>query len=457
MTSSRPPRLDHLDDGDETASSGRLTFADWVVLALGAARRRKLVVAGFFLLGVAATVGYYLWRAPTYRVDAKILAQRSQALPSAVRAVYEDVPTRSAWEMMHRRDGLIAIVRQARLLPDDVLPTGPAGEAPAAAGTPVAAGGVDDPLEKVLAVLDDQLQVTTEDGVISVSLEWPDPGQAYQIVQGVVSNFLEARHLQEVTAIDEVMAVLRARAAQLRQEVDEATENARTSTAAPRPPSRVRRASAELLRLQSMLESKERAIQDVEEFRRRRLADLQAQLDQARNTMSEAHPTIISLRKDIEALGRESPQIQGLREEERTLRRQVAQGLAREGLGTLGPSATAPQALGLAATPEEDPRVRHVRVQYEQIVTRINSAQVELDAARAAFKYRYNVVWPPQLPSEPVSPDPRKLSLLGGLASILLAMLAAAAPDLARGRVVERWQIEKSLGLEIIGEVRRQG
>lgn len=454
MTSSRSPRLDGLDDGDEFPAPGRLTFADWVVLALGAARRRKLTVVGVFLLGVAATVGYYLWREPTYRVDAKILAQRSQALPSAVRAVYEDVPTRSAWEMMHRRDGLIAIVRQARLLPEQQVPGGPSGEAAVTPAPPVPANGVDDPLEKVLRTLDEQLRVTTEEGIISVSLDWPDPAQAYQIVQGVVSNFLEARHLQEVTAIDEVMAVLRARAAQLRTEVDEATEDVRNRTPAPRPTARARQPSAELLRLQSMLEAKGRAIQDVEEFRRRRLADLQAQLDQARNTMSDAHPTVISLRKDIEALGRESPQIQALREEERTLRRQYGQGLAHEGIGYL-PSAAVPQALA-QVSPEEDPRVRHVRVQYEQILTRINSAQVELDAARAAFKYRYSVVWPPQLPSEPISPDPRKLSVLGGLASLLLALLAAAAPDLARGRIVERWQVEKSLGLDVIGEVRRQ-
>lgn len=455
MTSSRPLRPDRLDDGDDTPPSNRLTFADWVALALRAARRRSWAVVLVFLLGAGATTSYYRWLEPTYRVEAKILAQRSQALPSAVRAVYEDVPTRSAWEMMHRRDGLIAIIRQARLLPEDVVPEGGEGEAPA---PPAASGGADDPLEKLLKVLDERLRVTTEEGIISVSLEWPDPQQAYEIVQGVVSNFLEARHLQEVTAIDEVIAVLRARAAQLGREVDEALADARSRTAAaPRPVLRVRHPSAELLRLQSMLDAKERAIQDVEEFRRRRLADLQAQLDQARNTMSDAHPTVISLRKDIDALARESPQIQGLREEERTLRRQYTQGLAREGIRTLGPPATSPQVMGPVATPEEDPQVRQVRLQYEQILSRINSAQVELDAARAAFKYRYNVVWPPRLPTEPVSPDPRKFLLVGGLASILLALAAAAAPDLARGRVVERWQVEKSLGLEVIGEVRRQG
>ena len=35
---------------------------------------------------------------------------------------------------------------------------------------------------------------------------------------------------------------------------------------------------------------------------------------------------------------------------------------------------------------------------YDTLLDRMNSARIELDTARAAFKYRYSIVRPPQLP-----------------------------------------------------------
>ena len=46
--------------------------------------------------------------------------------------------------------------------------------------------------------------------------------------------------------------------------------------------------------------------------------------------------------------------------------------------------------------------MRELRLQYEQMAARLMSARVDLDAARAAFKYRYKVIWPPEIPTEQV-------------------------------------------------------
>jgi uncharacterized protein involved in exopolysaccharide biosynthesis len=105
---------------------------------------------------------------------------------------------------------------------------------------------------------------------------------------------------------------------------------------------------------------------------------------------------------------------------------------------------------------DADPQVRQARLLYEQIAHRVNTAEAELDAARAAFKYRYNVVWPPQVPKEPVSPNANKIFPLGIVASLLLAIAAAASPDLLLGRVQQRWQVEQVLGLDVLGEIRRR-
>lgn len=430
--------------GEERPLAAGPTPFQWLQLVLGCLRRRRIAAAIAFVLCIGAWGAFFAYRQsrPLYRVEGKILAQRNQALPSAVRSVYEDLPTRSAWDIVHRRDNLIALVRHAKLLTET--------------GAPLkknARGLEENPVDEFVTLLDEALVVTVAEGTITFHIDWPDAQQAYDIIQGAIQNFLEARHVQEVTAIDEVLTVLTGQAAALRSELDAAAEEVRRNPDRPgrQAVTRVRRASEELARLQARVESKQRAIQDVEEFRRRRLADLQAQLDQARNTLSDAHPTVIGLRKDIEALSRSSPQMDTLREEERVARAEYAERAAREGVATEVVTVAPPP----AATPEEDPRVRELRLQLEQMTLRIQSARIERDAARAAFKYRYNVIWPPQVPDEPVGANPIKFLLAALVSAGGLAIASSAGPDLLRGRIVERWQVEQSLGLPVLGEIRR--
>ncbi len=448
--------LDAVGDEDASGADGPM-IREWASVVLSAARRRKWVAAIVFLAGASASTGYYLSLETRYRAEAKILAQRPQALPSAVRTVFEDQPARSAWELMHRRESLIALAHRAGLLADAPGTRDPSGT-PAGAGAPDRPSG-DEALDQVVRVLDKRLLVDVDEGTITVSVEWPDPERAYQIVQGTVENFLEARHVQEITAIDEVISVLQGRAATLRAALDDAIEESRRrpAKAASAPIVRVRGPSEELVRLQSVVEAKERAIRDVEELRVRRVAELQAQVDRARTTLSEAHPTVMGLRTDLEAASRESPQIKALRAEEQRARREYSARLAHEGFSgapTVVPSQPWIPAPAVS-TVEDDPAVKQARVQYDQITARLNAAQVELDAARAAFKYRYSVVWPPRVPTEPVSPRPRTLAA-ALVACVLLALGAAAVPDLWSGRISQPWQLERALALPILGEVRRR-
>lgn len=436
----------------EEANAGgrRPSLGRWVHLVLACARRRKFLAVTLFVAGLAATVAYYGIRAtaPTWRVEAQVLAQRQQALPSVVRTVFDNAPTRAAWELVHRRDNLIALLKRAGV--------------PAASAERAARSNEEDPLDLLVAQLDKRLLVTVDEGTITIQLDWGDPRQAYEIVQGALQNFLEARHIQEVTALDEVLTVLSGKAAALRRDLEGAMTDARRR--APVPPRAVlpsapRLPSEELARLQAQVDSRQRGLQEVEEIRRRRLAELQTQLDQARNTLSSAHPTVVALRRDIESLSYESPQLTTLREDLRVARKAYQDRLAKEGfpVATLGaapaPSILPPIDLG---SREEDPRVRELRVQYESLALQLQTAQVERDAARTAFKYRYNVIWPPQVPREPVSPDPLKIFPAGLVAALLLSILGAAAPDLIHGRIVQRWQVEQLLGLEVLGEIERR-
>jgi len=101
---------------------------------------------------------------------------------------------------------------------------------------------------------------------------------------------------------------------------------------------------------------------------------------------------------------------------------------------------------------EENERVRQARFQHQQMIDRLNVAMLERDAAGAAFKYRYVVSWPAELPRNPSSPSALKYLVAGLLGSLLLALLAPTALELRGARIVERWQVRKQLGLPILAE-----
>ena len=475
--------LDPADPGLPREGENGGDPAELLGFALRAVRRRTRLALGVFLAGLSVVAAYYAVATPRYRAETRVLAQRQQAFPSIARAnVAEDQPTRAAWELIHRRENLVELIRLAGLL-EKAPKLGPLDRAWNAivrltGGSP----DEDDPVEQLVLVLDRQLKVESGDVTIGIALDWPNPQQAYRIVDGAMQNFLEARHVQEVTALDEAVAILRARAAGLRAELAQTTEETRLALAqagaraAPLFPSPIPTAplaaprqqpDEELVRLTSMLEAKQRAIADVEEFRRRRLAELMAQYDSRRAVYTEDHPDMVKLRLDITALNRDSSQLTTLRAEERHLRDEYRERLARpqreeapvpvEAAHAPFEVVRRPVAEPSPATIEQSERVRDARHRYEEVMDSINQAQVELDTARSAFGHRYQIIWPVQVPKKPVSPKPLNVFGAGGLASIVLALLAAVVVEWGSGTLLDRWQIERGLGLEVLGEIRRDG
>ena len=446
-----------------------MALADWARLVLRAAGRRKLLAIGVFLLGMTGAFIVYVLKTPVYRAETSILAQRQQALPSVVRsAVPDDSPTRGAVEMIRRRDNLVSMLKQTNLLEESKpLPRSGVLESLSARS----ADSDEDPLSVLVKRLDRSLSVFTSEATITIQLDWPDPLQAYQLVEAALQNFLEARQIQEVNAIDDAISHLTGRLAPLRAQLDAAIEEvqregmataeplpARTAPSRPLPVDSAQ--SEELSRLRATIEAKERAIRDTEEFRRRRLLELQSQLEERRVVYSEAHPVVVSLRREIESLLAESPQVVALREEEQRLRAELAartgeEARARAATGERngGPRRARPVS---SAAVDQSERVREARFQFQQMVGRVNAAQVDLDHARAAYKYRYKIVWPAEVPRRPVSPNPFKYLGAGAIASLLLALFVAAAPELLKGRVVERWQIERGLGIPVLADLDRR-
>jgi uncharacterized protein involved in exopolysaccharide biosynthesis len=98
-------------------------------------------------------------------------------------------------------------------------------------------------------------------------------------------------------------------------------------------------------------------------------------------------------------------------------------------------------------------RLRDAMEKYSTLRAQIETAQIDFDTAEAAFKYRYSVIDPPLYPKKPDKPNVVLVVLAGLTGGLLVAIFAAVAVDVRRGRFVERWQVERALDLPTLAEI----
>ncbi len=437
-------------------------------------------LAGFaFLLVLGITGGVLAVLPRTYRVETQLLAQKNSLMPALGnpgRTVPSDAdaPTRAAHEAVLRRDNLVSLMKQTDLMnrwettrprllriKDWVIDTfGPTRTD-------------EERLQSMIEYLEKQVWVTTTDDTVSMGIDWPDAEQAYRLVDAAQQNFLEQRHQVEVSAIAETISILEGHAQNLKESIDQAMDDLTRAEAAkskgrgilamPLPVRRdpaydAQRAQASEMRV--MLDSKRQAIKELEEFRRRRLAELQVELAQQRAVYSDVHPAVAKVLQSIAALQKDSPQLLALRQDERQLISEYEK-VARVPAPATAPGASSATPGGArrpaTGSPEETSaelartRLRFAMAKYDSLLERIDSAKIELDTARAAFKYRYSTIRPPLFPKHPSKPN-IPLVLAAGLMVAVLSMFGAASlADLHSRRVLEPWQIERLLQLPILG------
>lgn len=350
--------------------------------------------------------------------------------------------------------------------------------------------------------LEEKLKAVTEGTSLTIGVEWPDAQSAALIVDAAQNNFFEVRHIAEISTISEYISILEGHASRLRGEVDslaqqirQLKENKRSETlakfkgtapekpasaggetrvvTAPRPrPSLV--PDEETVRLKVLLEAKQRAIAELEDFRNRRVLELQTKLADLKQKFTDQHPQVLDAKQNIASLSHETSQVTALRAEvkqiEADVRRRTGLPDAPSGGGTMvirtPGEAAAPTAAPLPAditnllqdVKEEDldPAVtaqfRYAVENYSSIRGQISAARVDLDTSQAAFKYRYKVVVPPEAPDKPMKP---KIPLVigGGLfLALVISLLSAIIAELRSDRIVEDWQVQQ-IALPLLAEL----
>jgi uncharacterized protein involved in exopolysaccharide biosynthesis len=469
-------------------------------------RRHRLIFLTVFLSIIGGTVASILVFPKTYHVEAKALAQRNSALVVRGDGPGAESLTRVAVETVMRRDNLIALIQQT-----DLLQYMREHRAPIQRAKDVAVRALHlhqeseaDRLDTLVEQLEKKLVVWTgESGnTVTIAIDWSDAPMACRLVDAAQRAFLDARYAREVTALSEAIEILRSHTASLKADVDAAVsgiDKMRYSKGEPKPDPAEPTASPQsqvlsLLRapaprspvenpriqqLKAQLDAKQHAIDELEEFRRHRMSDLQSRLSEARMTFTESHPTIVDLKQSIAALSVESPQVTALRQDVAALRAEhdriggtsEAPGLANGGTPTFGnliasaggtPPRLSSEALKLDLDLREDrdPAMVYARGQlrdamdkYAALRSQIETSEIDLETAKAAFKYRYSVITPAHLPKGPTKPNIPVVLIAALAAAILCGCLVAALVDVRRGRVLERWQIERLLDRPILGEI----
>ncbi len=441
------------------------------------------------LTGLAAA---YLPR--TFQVDTRIAAQRNLVMPSLGnprRTVPNetDAPTRGAVDMILAHDDIVGLVKETSLV-DRWESRRPAvlrlkDSLVKLISAPVSD---EDRQRALVGLLERRLWVQADDSSIQISVRWDDPETAYEIVSGAQRNFLERRSARETSVIVDAIAILDGVAAKVRETLAAALSHAtevaakvaashphdvRATTVAwvpPTPsvaaaavaPDRSAQRASEADSLTRKLEDKRAQIRAVQEPWQRNLGDLRAKLADTRQTLGDAHPSVIVLQAQIASSSVEPPRLAELRTEESAL-------LAH--LEALPPVASAPLPSPVAhpsvarretaVVPQEEPpelvearsALRTVLGKYEEVQDRIDAARMELATAQSAFKYRYQVVLPPEVPRRPVRPSMPLVWGGGSVLAVLLAFASAIVRDLVGGRFVDRVQVLRRLKVPLLAEV----
>ena len=497
-----PGPYDPADDG---------SFVDWRAVrnwcnfSIRAVRRRKLLIFAVFLGVIGLAVGALVVLPKRYHVETRLLAQKNQVLALPGEESGGKAPSSAAQETVLRRDNLVALVKETNLIEEMPRRRAPAVRFKDWITAPLKRDLTEaERLDGMVKYLKKQLVVENDDttGQVTIEITWPDPVLGYRLVDAAQRAFLEAKHVEETTAIAEHASILEGHAAQLRREIDTAVREIQAIRAkklgekppAPAPvepdeadeaPARVvaRPAAPKLddaslrrmTELSVMIETKRNAIRELEDFRRRRVAELTAQLEDKRGSYTDAHPAMVDLRQSLAAASRESPQVKNLRRELSQLEAehgQLAALAAAAGENVPRPSAARfarsraaanDEVIRIEQVPaeERDPEIEYARARLKHSITsfqeleqQIQRAHIALDTAEAAFKYRYTMVTPPEIPKTPLSPNSLVVLLGAALGGALLGLLAAVALELRRGLLQDVWQVEQFLALPVLATVR---
>ena len=202
-------------------------MASPVVRGAGRTGYRVTALATLVLVLGATVAIASLWP-KTYEADGRLLLQRNEVMASLVnpgRTIPREAesPTAAAREIVLGRENVLALMKATNLLEEWARARRPLlrfkdwlfgliGSAPTE----------DDRIDALAGLIESRLQVgTSDEGIVSFSIRWPDAQMAYHLVDEAMNSFLQYRRVSETAAITESIAILNRSAETLESQVSE--------------------------------------------------------------------------------------------------------------------------------------------------------------------------------------------------------------------------------------------
>jgi hypothetical protein len=484
------------DDGESGANQAEL-IASYVAFVRRSIKRRWRVSVTVFslLLGLTLAVAN-LWP-KTYHCESRFIAQPNLFAPRERQGTGDALA--GAADVILRHESLEAIIKQTNL-----VKSWPVTRAPLLKWKDRVMDWLRGPLTEeitrkmLVGTLETKLFVTTTGNAATITIDWQDPHVAAELVNAAEQNFLESRHVAEISTIAEYISILEAHAVKVRDEIYKISEQLqklredrradaekklaekRAALDAKEPAPAVvlprrsvtRKPVAEdenTARSRVVLEAKQRAITELEGDRTRRLLDARGKLAELESQYTAVHPLIVDTQRTIASLTHETPQVSSLRAEVRELENELKRRTTEAEVGAiLGPSGGArptttsaeplpTDIVGLADDEDVDPAVaaqfRYAVANYTRIRDDISAARIDLDTAQAAFSHRYKIVVPADPPSKPSKPKIPLVIGAGIVGALFAALIAAILAELRAGKIIERWQVQQ-IELPVLAELR---
>lgn len=488
---------DDQEDDSESAANQAELLASYIAFVRRSLARRWVVSLTVFCLLMGLTLAVANLWPRTYHCESRFIAQPNLFAPrSGQQGGYDALG--GAADVILRHESLEAIIKQTGL-----VKSWPATRPPLLKLKDRVMAALrgdlseEDTRKMLVGTLESKLFVTTTGNAATISVDWQDPQVAAQIVEAAEQNFLESRHVAEISTIAEYISILEAHAIKVRDEIynisdqlqklreerradseKKAAEKRTVDAKEPAPAAVLPRRSPtrkpvaedeDLARAKVMLEAKQRTITELEGDRTRRLFEMRAKLTELESQYTAVHPLIVDTKRTIESLSQESPQVTTLRGEVRDLQEELKRRTAEAEVAANGSAGAAGIAgvagaeplptdiMRLADDEELDPAVtaqfRYAVTNYTRLRDEISTARIDLDTAQAAFSHRYKIVVPPEAPNKAAKPKLPLLLGAGTFGALLMALIAAILAELRAGKIIERWQVQQ-IELPVLAELR---
>ncbi len=462
----RPQGGTGMEDDDAGASLGEL-----VKFSFNASKRRKVLSIVVVVVGAVLTTAAVKLAPRTYQSTGEVLVvSPTEDTPGGWNQ--ENKRQQLEWEKQVRsRETIDGIVRDAQLvekwddtrqphrrLLDDI--NAKMGDSPPTAEQKFGA---------VESMLENMLKLNIDQSTVSISCEWADREASRDIVQAALSRFIDKRYQTEVGTILTRIKPLEDQLETSRlilERIDPAQAPPKEAPTEATPAEKLvvvsNQPSAEALeagqKLQGARDRQQREagrLGELEGAKQQKIARIEAEKAEKGSTMGAAHPEMVALSFQLSKAREDTSDIIAARSAKAQADAEVADLAAKAGVAIPKVQRYAPPAPVAKKMDELTlQRITAARDEYNRKKDALDSENLKLRVAEAAFKSKYQITRPPDVPMVPKKPVGLMVGLGGALATLFVMLALATLRDRSVGIFFEAKHVRDRLKLPVLGDIR---